>query len=126
LHGIEVYYDTDSLAIAEIEVLCADHTPMEHDEASLILLSFAVGDRVLTCINAASLEGAFDERARTYVLSSDALLITARAKGSETIPFGERLEYLLLGDQRLEDRFWKLPGNTQSVIITDVHQFFLK
>ena len=127
LHGIEVLYHTDDLAIEDLEVLCAEHTPFEKDEASLILLSFAVGDRVLTCLNAATLEDRLlGEAARAYVVSSHALLVTNRAKGSGTIPYGEDLKYLFLGNQGLEDRFWHLPERTKVEIITDVHQFFLK
>ena len=126
LHGIEVLYHTEDLAIEDIRVLCAEHTPMKSDEASLILLSFAVGDRVLTCLNAATLEGDLQEKARAYVLSSEALLITSRAKGTWSIPFSESVEYLILGDKIPETRFWNLPPNTKSVVLTDIYQFFLK
>ena len=126
LHGIKVLYHTEHLAIEELEVLCTEHTPMERDEASLILLSFALGDRTMTCLNAASLEGAFGERARTYLMSSDVLLITNRAKGSETIPVGEEIDYLLLGNETLTTRFWSLPQETLVIPISDIHQFFLK
>ena len=126
LHGIKVLYHTERLAIEELRVLCAGHTPMERDEASLILLSFAVGDRVMTCLNAASLEGTFGETARAYLLSSDVLLITNRAKGSETIPVAGELDYLLLGNETLKKRFWSLPEEALVVAISDIHQFFLK
>lgn len=126
LHGIEVLYHTDDLAIEEIEVLCAERTPMERDEASLILLSFSVGDRILTCLNAASLEGKMGDMAKAYVLSSDALLVTSRAKGSWSIPFSEEIDHLILGDQRLADRFWKLPRSADVVVLADIHQFFWK
>ena len=64
--------------------------------------------------------------AKAYVLSSDALLVTSRAKGSWSIPFSEEIEHLILGDQRLADRFWKLPRNADVVVLADIHQFFWK
>ncbi|MBQ1963419.1 MAG: hypothetical protein II369_04805, partial [Clostridia bacterium] len=126
LHGIEVLYHTDDLAIKDLEVLCAVHTPMERDEASLILLSFAVGGEVMTCLTAASLEGELGSMAKAYLQSADVLLITKRAKGSGSIPASEELERLIVGAEGMTERILRLPRTAERVILIHPYQFFLK
>lgn len=126
LHGIEVLYHTDDLAIKDLEVLCAVHTPMERDEASLILLSFAVGGEVMTCLTAASLEGELGGMAKAYLQSADVLLITKRAKGSGSIPASEELERLIVGAEGMTERILRLPRTAERVILIHPYQFFLK
>ncbi|MBE6628209.1 MAG: ComEC/Rec2 family competence protein [Ruminococcaceae bacterium] len=126
LHGIEVLYHVEDLAIEELEVLCAVHTPMERDEASLILLSFAAGDEVMTCLNAAMLEGELGSMARAYLYSSDVLLVTRRAKGTHSFPVPETLDRLIVGDEGLTDRILKLPKSAERVVLLHPYQFFLQ
>lgn len=126
LHGIEVRYHTRELAIEDFETLCFEHTPMEKDTASQVLVSFKIGKKVFTCLNAAILEGDMGSAARSYLLSSDILLVSTRAKGTQMIPASPDLDRLILGDEILVERFWELPERTEALTVSEFCHFFLK
>ncbi len=126
LHGIRVCYHTNALAIEKISVLCFEHTPMEKDNASHVLISMRVGEKILTCFNAAVLEGGLGDIARNYIGSSNLLLVSSRAKGSAAIPVPGVIEQVILGENALAERFWRLPDHTDVIVLSATCQIFLK